>query len=345
MRIVHLIDRPALGGAERLATQLAQRQTAAGHDASVMHLSSFRFTRTLDPRGLLDLTNALNAHPPDILHTHLWGPSLVGRLTGRVAGVPVVCTWHAAPYHWGPLSDARKKLRFLSERITAGTARFTATSQAVRDAWVHATGLHNRDVTIVHNGVDTDVFTPNPSAIGGRTALCVGNLVVAKGHDTLVHAAALAADDILWLCAGDGEERPRIQNLMARLSVLDRIQLMGRRDDIADIMSRSDVLVLPSRSEGLPLALLEAMACGLPVIATDVGGISEVITSGENGILIPPDDPQKLANVVDALLDDPQRGADLAAAARTTVETHFTLAQTAAGYLSVYEESLKDRKN
>ncbi len=327
-----------------MAAELARVQTIAGHDASVIYLSSFRFTHTLDPRGLLQLTAELQHLQPDVLHTHMWGPGLVGRLTGRLAKVPVVCTWHAAPYHWGTLSEIRQRLRYLSERVTADTARFTATSQAVRAAWVEATGLDPAAVAVIPNGVDIAAFAPTERVAGGRTALHVGNLIPAKGHDTIVEAAALT-DDILWLCAGEGEERPRIQNLISAAAVQDRVQLLGRREDIAALMANADVFILPSRSEGLPVALLEAMACGLTVVAARVGGIAEVIESGRNGILIEPENPRLLADVVEALLDDPDRAAQLGREARQTIEAEFTLTGAADAYVAVYEESLNDRKN
>jgi glycosyltransferase involved in cell wall biosynthesis len=156
----------------------------------------------------------------------------------------------------------------------------------------------------------------------------VANLRAEKGHDTLLAAVPriLARHPGASVTlVGDGPRREALETLARALGVSAAVHFLGECRDVAPVLAGHDLFVLPSRSEAFPNALIEAMATALPVVATSVGGIPEVVRSGENGLLVPPDDPPALADAIVALMDDPARAAALGRAARADVERHYTI--------------------
>jgi glycosyltransferase involved in cell wall biosynthesis len=140
------------------------------------------------------------------------------------------------------------------------------------------------------------------------TIVCVANLIAYKGHMTLLRAISqLRPDGWSLLLVGDGPERENIQRLIASKNLQDRVSLLGRRSDVNEILDTADLLVLPSYSEGMPNAVLEAMSHGIPVVASDVGGVRSLLGSGA-GMIVSPRDEQALAEALQSLIDDPSRG-------------------------------------
>jgi glycosyltransferase involved in cell wall biosynthesis len=175
--------------------------------------------------------------------------------------------------------------------------------------------------------------------------LAVGNLYPVKGHDILIQALGVLArenPDVRWVAAiaGRGEEQARLQELTRAMGIEDRLRLLGFRSEIGALLHAADLFVHPSRSEGLPLAVIEAMSTGLAVVASDVGGLREVVTPGVDGELVRPEDPQALAQAILGLLSDPGRRERLADAARRTAVERFGVDSMVEEYLDVYHSTV-----
>jgi len=160
----------------------------------------------------------------------------------------------------------------------------------------------------------------------------------------LIDALATLRERAGWrlAIAGRGEEEPRLRAQAATAGIGDRVHLLGFRDDVADILAAGDVFTMPSLSEGLPLALVEAMSFGLPVVVTGVGGVPEVVTNGVEGLIVPPSDPGALAAALDALLQDASRRQEMGAAARTRAVRDYALSTMADRYERLYRGEAPD---
>jgi glycosyltransferase involved in cell wall biosynthesis len=213
-------------------------------------------------------------------------------------------------------------------------------------------------IATIANGVDTARYpasvdrTQVRAQLGvedGRTLLLsVGKLMRQKGHAVLVDAlSALDDPDVLVVVAGDGELRQSLEARSAAAGVADRLRFLGSRRDVPELLAAADGFVLPSLWEGLPMALLEAMASGLPVLATDVSGTRQVVISGTSGLLVPPDDPAALAAGLRELLAiarSPVRSSAMADAARSRVEEGYGVRQQAAAHAALYRSVLVRRQ-
>jgi glycosyltransferase involved in cell wall biosynthesis len=167
--------------------------------------------------------------------------------------------------------------------------------------------------------------------------VAIGNLYPVKDHASLIRAVA-TLPGVQLAIAGRGQEEDALRRLSAELGTADRVHLLGLRDDVERILEAADVFVQPSRSEGLPLSILEAMAAELPIVATRVGGVAEAILDGQTGHLIEPGEPAALADAMRKILESPDRGAALAAAARRRAEECFSVERMADGYVELYRK-------
>jgi glycosyltransferase involved in cell wall biosynthesis len=220
---------------------------------------------------------------------------------------------------------------------------------------LRAEGVSPRKITIIPNGVDTDTFRINGcvrDADAGlpqckrRRVLMVANLRPEKGHDTLIDAASAVLrifPDATFTIAGDGTERDRLEAYAAQRGVSGAFSWLGHCDDVAAVVATSDIFVLPSRTEAFPNALLEAMAAGLPCVATRVGGIPEIISDGRTGLLIRVGDSSDLAGALCRLMSDATLFANLGAAASQEVAACYSLERMTAAFEAVYAAEIERR--
>jgi glycosyltransferase involved in cell wall biosynthesis len=175
-------------------------------------------------------------------------------------------------------------------------------------------------------------------APGELLIVSVGNLYPVKGHAVLIDALATLRDRAGWrlAIAGRGEEEPRLRAQAAAAGIGERVHLLGFRDDVADIFAAGDLFAMPSLSEGLPLALVEAMSFGLPVVISRVGGVPEVVTNDVEGLLVPPSDPGALALAIRSLLDDPARRSRQGGAARMRALRDYAIGTMVDRYERLY---------
>jgi glycosyltransferase involved in cell wall biosynthesis len=296
----------------------------------------------------------------DLLHGHGLRLAPLFAAASVAARLPLVITLH----NLVPRPDALSPAALLALRIAFFRARrVIAVSEAVA-ASARAAGIfvpsapHRRRASqmlvVVPNGVDATRFafaaqqrqrTRKPSPEGsGPVALCVARLSPEKDVGGFLEAAALVAGRLatarFWI-AGDGPLLPTLRHQVRQLGLEGRADLLGRRDDIPALLAAADLLCLPSREEGLGLAALEAMAAGLPVVATRVGGLAEVVEDGKTGLLVPPGDRAALANALRELLSDAPRSLAMGKAGRARVEAHYTQEAMIAATQAVYAEAAR----
>jgi glycosyltransferase involved in cell wall biosynthesis len=259
----------------------------------------------------------------DIVHTcDLYG-NIFGLPGAALAGVPV-----RIGNRREILTGDKSRTQLTGQRLAYRAAHaVVANSSAARDQ-LEREGVPPSRIRLIANGLDPLRFTPAPPRATLERIVMVANLRAEKGHDTLLTAVPRILErhpGASVTLVGEGPRREPLEVLARALGVDGRVRFVGERRDVAPVLRDHDLFVLPSRSEAFPNALIEAMATALPVVATRVGGIPEVVRDGVNGRLVAPDDPDALADAVCALMGDPAAAAALGRAARRDVERHYTI--------------------
>ena len=281
--------------------------------------------RIYDPsglRGLLRLVSLVREFRPDVIHGYLFGPNLFAALAGRLCRVPVVCV---AKRNVDAFESPRQiSVQRLAHRLAT---HVTAVSREVGASSV-ALGIPASRVTVIENGVDVTRFDgvtrrdalPGLEAVPSGVPLIgsVGCLAPRKDYGTLLAALARVAArrDFRCAIAGDGPDRAALEARAAELGIADRVVFLGERSDVDRLLPAFDLFTLSSREEGIPNALLEAMAAARPCVATRVGGNAEVLDDGRTGWLVPAQDPEALAAALGDALARPDEAARRGAAAR-----------------------------
>jgi glycosyltransferase involved in cell wall biosynthesis len=365
MRIVQLLTQPSGGPADHVA-DIAPRLARRGHDVTVVMPDGAAADRVdaagvrrvaasvdhkTDVRGAADVVRVLRQAKPDVLHCQDRRAGLIGRTLGAVARPRgIVYTLHGAPESLGPLVPGnlaaapprrRDRLYYLTlERWLArvGHGRVVAPSDALARYLVDHVRVPSSMVDVVRNGVDVARFAPGAGSGSPLRVAWVGLMVPVKRLDVLL-AALEQVPDVTAVLAGDGPLRDEVAAIAARQP--GRIELAGFVDDPAPVLAGADAFVLPSAAENCPLALLQAMATALPVVASRVGGIPEVVTDGESGLLVPPGEVGPLVTALRRLADDEALRRRLGAAARAAIEARFDLDVCVDGLTSVYERAVR----
>ncbi|MCB9780226.1 MAG: glycosyltransferase family 4 protein [Alphaproteobacteria bacterium] len=275
---------------------------------------------------------------PHLVHTHSSKAGLVGRLAARLEGVPALHTAHSWAFSDG-IPRRRKAVAIPLEAVASRwTRRFVVVSGADREVGMRYRVARDRQVRIVHNGVVDTALRARPDADGVPVIVMVARLATPK--DPILLLDALATIDAPWRLrlVGDGPDRPQVEAHIARLELGDRVELLGLRDDVDAVLADAQIFVLVSRQEGFPLSILEGMRAGLPVIASDVGGVAEAVDDQGTGLLVARDDRAGLARALERLLVDPAERAAMGAAGRRRFEEAFTVDQMLRGTVAVYAE-------
>jgi glycosyltransferase involved in cell wall biosynthesis len=259
----------------------------------------------------------------DIVHTcDLYG-NIFGLPGAALAGVPV-----RIGNRREILTGDKSRAQLTGQRLAYRAAHaVVANSSAARDQ-LELEGVPPSRIRLIANGLDPLHFTPAPRRATVERVVMVANLRAEKGHDTLLGAVPRILERhpaASFTFVGEGPRREPLEVLVRALGIGGRVRFVGECRYVAPVLHEHDLFVLPSRSEAFPNALIEAMATALPVVATRVGGIPEVVRDGVNGRLVPPDDSGALADAVIALMDDPAAAAAMGQAARHDVERHYTI--------------------
>jgi glycosyltransferase involved in cell wall biosynthesis len=363
-RLVQLVYSFLLGGSESLARDLAlgleahqfgtavcavdldgplrAELVAAGVPAYVMHRRP-GFDWQLPGR----LYRVFRAEKADLVQTHHLTQLIYGVVAARLAGARVVHVEHEC--YTLRSAKARRHLRLLTHLCDA----VVAVSEEVADFLVRSARLPRASVHVIRNGVDLRRYVPEarrPRAVLGLppgTLLGhVARLDTAKDQPTLLHAFARVRrvhDGARLVIVGEGPQREALLRMTAELGLADRVHFLGARRDVSDLLPHFHAFVLSSIAEGLPLAMLESMACARPVIATSVGSIPDVIEHARTGLLVGPGDVEGIADAMAALLAGPAWAAALGLAARVAVAARFSFDLTLAGYDALYRRILGDK--
>ena len=362
IRVCQLITELRPGGAERCVYDLATRLDRERFDVQVVALRGGSVADDLTAAGvkvtvlgvgckwspmvvgkLRSLARLLQRERIGLLHTHLFHADLAGRLAGRRAGVArLVHTVHVAERRFRPW-------QFAFAKWTSGRCdRVIAVSQSVKDWHCARSGLGDDRYMVIPNGVDTQVFSPNAEsrqrlrrqwgiAADDVVAVFVGRLDRQKGVDVLLKAAGqflTATPNAALLIAGDGPMRQKVH----RCCKADGgARYVGFVNDVPALLSAADMFVLPSRWEGWPLALGEAMSMGLPAIGADAAGIRDVITHGQTGLLVPAEDAAALASAMGQLAGDRELRQRIGAAGQQRVITDYSIDKYVGAHAAVYE--------
>jgi glycosyltransferase involved in cell wall biosynthesis len=378
-RVAYVIDSLAPGGAERSLVELLPHLMARGVDPTVVCLawteeSLEPMVRShgiplvqIDARSRLATVGTLRAlfrrERPDLIHTTLFESDLAGRLGAAGSGIPVLTTLAGSTYEPGRLDDTRVRAsRLRAARAIDGwtarrlTRRLHAVSEDVKRSAVRSLRVDPERVVVIPRGRDPRLLgEPSEArrravreALGAREdselVLAAGRQELPKGHRYLVEAAAtLHRPRTQILVAGrEGGESPALRELVLKLGLEGRVSFLGYREDVADLLAASDVFVMPSVREGSPGALIEAMAMAVPIVASDLPTIREILEHERSALLVPPRDPVAIAAAIDRLLDDPELRTKLATEARGLFQNRFTIAAIADRMVDLYRETLRE---
>ena len=356
--VLALIDHFVMGGAESQLTRFALAAEGSGIRLSIACLEerdgnpaaapllehgitpvNLNLAGRHGPRSVHAVRRHIAAVNPQIVHTHLGTSDMLGGLAARSLGVPAVSTIHASSWEAG--ANARRRL------IRACATRIIAVSDSARREYLSHRWAREDQIVTVHNGIDAVAAPGEGAAVRRELGLAPDDLVVGmisalrpeKGHDIALEVVRSLRDaypNLRLLIVGRGAIADQIAAQAADLG--DRVVMAGMRHDVMRVFDAADVCLQPSRTDAFPTTLIEAMAASVPVLATAVEGIPEIITDGETGVLVPaPPGAQAFADALRALLDDPDRRRRLAHAGRLEYERRLTTRPWVAGTRAVYD--------
>lgn len=346
MKVAHVHRMRGIGGSERHLLTLLPALVRRGidpvfvglddpawnprdfYDALTVPCVRIPAPRDVDPLLLARLVRGLRA---DVVHTHLVHADVYGGLAARLRGMPVVSTKHNDdPFRVGAFRFVERGLARLEDRVIT-------ISDSLRRFTIERVGVPASKVETIHYGLDETpapwgANPPDDVPVDARIVLSVSRLTQQKGVDTAIRALSLLPADVVLVVLGEGPERAFLQELSEELMVANRIFLPGRLPDVGAWLRRAHAYVQPSRWEGFGLAVLEAMVSGLPVVATNVSSLPELVADGDTGVLVPPDDPAALARGIERALAEPSLGA----AGRDRARVEFSVARMADRTAALY---------
>ncbi len=360
--LAHLIESDGPGGAERVVADLASEFQASGatnvvflpadgdgwlarqlHGTGVA-VEHFRIDRPLSPACVKSLAAAFRRHRVDLAHSHEFSMAVYGAWASWLAGVPHVITMHGSRYY-----AAHLRRRVAMRAAVALSGRTIAVSHPLAEHISADLHVSRSRIGTILNGVratgptESSLRTELRLEREDRLIVSVGNLYPVKGHQHLIDALGMLAarhPRVHLAISGRGEMADALTARARALGVHDRLHLLGLRSDVPAVLAAADVFVLPSLSEGLPLALLEAMFARCPIIASDVGDVAVALARGDAGILVAPGNAATLARALDLLLGDRTRARQLGERAFRRATAEYDICQMVRRYRAVYDDLL-----
>ncbi|OFX17863.1 MAG: hypothetical protein A2Z18_04575 [Armatimonadetes bacterium RBG_16_58_9] len=359
LKTLHIDSEMGWGGGQRQVTGLCCYLRDRGHEVKLVcrpgsELQAWASSEGIDAISVdmkcalslatvFRMRSVIGRERPDVVHLHASKAHVLGSAAARLAG--------------GGLGIATRRMQDPIRMIWPNTSAYghwtdalVAISNTARDALL-AAGVKPEKIHVIESGVDVDTFADAPSNPEFRAGLGVDDripivcttavLSERKGIRYLIEAAALlrqAGVPFRLIIAGDGPDRDNLETQARELGLA--AQFLGFREDVPLLLAEADVFVMPSLSEGLGVATLEAMAAGRPVVASAVGGLCESVVDGVTGILVPPRDPRSLANAIGKLLENPDMARKLGAAGQERIRARYSLSSMAARNEALYYELL-----
>ena len=359
-RLLMLITLSELGGAQtavalllpglvgQFEVTLAAQGSGPLHDAAeaagARYVELRHVRRPIDPRhdalALVELIRLCRKVRPDIVHAHSSKMGVLGRLAAWIARVPVrlltVHGWSFAAYD----GLAGRFFLWIERLMRPLTTAVVCVAEETREQGLAARTCDLRRTVVIPNAVDVRSFSAMSGGSSTAQIVGVGRFAYPKDFTTLLKALARVREPCHAVLAGAGPALPAVAAAVREHGLSERVELLGARADIPELLGRSDVFVLSSRSEGFPVSILEAMAAGLPVVATDVGGVAEAVEDGDTGLLVPSADFEALACALGRLLSDADLRRRLGAAGRARALRLFDLPRYRAAYVELYDREL-----
>jgi len=363
--ILQLIGDLDPGGAENVVANLANGLQTSGYDVTICSRKTGSLIqrlhnvpvlilpkrRSVDLRYLLKFTLFLHHRNIDLVHSHLFGNNLYGFLASLLTGRKSILTIH------GEDCFASKKRMIFYRLVAPFVSRIIAVSKSLHNQLTQDLCIKEEKVTLIPNGIDTARFQKKIDLIYKKKKLglptdapligAIGNIKPVKGYDIFLEAAVSVKQKFPEACfiivGGVYQYKEYMKELEVQTwenDLQNQVYFLGKRDDVEEILPLLTVYVLPSRSEGSPIALLEAMASGRPIVATGVGGIPDIIENDISGLLIPPADPSSMANAIIQLLENQSMAKKMGEHAQRVVEECYSVNSMVEKYLILYDEVL-----
>lgn len=368
IRILHTIDTTGPGGAETVFLNLINGLDCQKYEPVVIITGRGWVCDGLEENGICPLfvkskgafnlkylqmlVALIRGHNIDIIQSHLLGPNLYCSIAGLICGVPVISTFHG-------FADMNVKERFSkikSTIINRGTSKIVFVSDRLRDYYIENKGFIPTKSVTIGNGVDTNRFKPqrdytlrNKLGLQGNVLVgAVGNIRPSKGYEYLLEAAKIIVDQFphfrfAVVGEGSGTQLNNLLELRKILGLENHFYFLGFEPDVPKFLNNLDVFVLPSISEGFSISTIEAMACGVPVIATCSGGPEEILEDGVTGIMVPVRDPCALAKAIISCVSDSENNKKQIMAINKCNDT-FSVSEMIMKYEQLYQLVIKDSK-
>ena len=351
MKILYVITGLGVGGAEKVVCDLADQMILKGHDVKIVYLTGSVLVKPISPRiELLPLhlnsaSNVFSASrkykkiirdfSPDVIHSHMIHANIFARLNHlSFKYIRLICTAHN--------SNEGGRMRMLAYKLTNFLSNLnTNVSQEASKSLISKGAFNKNNLITVYNGIDLNKFNffNKDKNSNELSFLSVGRFNKQKDYPNLFQAISILKNtinkEVKFYIAGDGELRPQLEQLIVDLGISDCVVLLGKRSDIPNLLNKADYFVLSSRHEGLPTVVIEAMACGTFVIATDCGGSAEIM--GDTGLLVPPQDSEALAEALNQAVNKTSSEIqENNLKARQRVEELFSLEKSVENWLKIY---------
>jgi len=307
-------------------TRAVEHNLAEVERCGIRILTISELVRTIHPlydlKAFISLVKIFLREKPHIVHTHTSKAGILGRWAAFFSRVPVIIHTSHGHVFWGYFGKLKTRIFILLEKISAlVTDRLIMLTEQEKNDHLHFHIAPENKFSVVHSGINLDEFSNtsvDPASMKRRLGVPEDNLIVGtvgrltsiKGHRYLIEAARKILDvrpDIIFVFLGDGELLDELKNMATRSDIEENIMFLGWRSDVAEVMSTFDIFALPSLNEGMGRVLVEAMALGRPIVASNIGGIPDLVVDGENGYLVPVGDVESLAARIRKLLDDPEK--------------------------------------
>lgn len=297
-----------------------------------------------DIKAICSIKNIINKVKPDIVHCHSSKAGIVGRIAAKLAGVPVVFTAHGWAFTDGVKFIKRLLFACIERIMLLLTVKVICVSDYDRKLAERWFKFKSDKIITIHNGVIESDLVKNNFNLNLVSLIMVARFSAQKNQKQLIEAVKDVIDDgyrVKCTLVGDGSNYIECLEYIKQNNLGNNISLLGLRNDIDELLLQNDVFCLISNYEGLPISIIEAMRAGLPVIASNVGGVNELVNDGVNGYLIPKGDKQLLKQRIIEIISEPEKLVHMGQASRNKYEREYSAQQMISGIVDVYREVIK----